>query len=140
MIDELQQGLMHGPPLAKLAARLTKKAFNLNLNPKAMGFLGLGTALGAGGSYLSNRPQKSLGGKSWEEDMAEGAVDHRHARPETGLARKVLNRSKEMHHGVAKALREHPGKAAILGGATGLAAGAGVNRMLGLAMRLKGGK
>lgn len=94
------------------------------------GTIGAGTGLL---SYLNSRPKDELKGKSEDEVRLEGKVKANKERGEehAGLVRKLRNRMTEMEAGSAKAFREHPLKASLLGGVLGTGAGLGIARMLG---------
>lgn len=101
-----------------------------SIGPLTAALMGAGALTGGVGTYLSSRPQEDLDGKSKAEDELETQVRAHQGRPENGLLRKLMNRTTELEHGYAKAFRDHPGKASILGAGAGAAGGYGLARLL----------
>lgn len=99
---------------------------------------GAGALAGGIGTYLASRPQADTGKGKAEEEL-EGAVAANKTKPERGLLEKLKNRETETAHGFAKAFREHPKKAALIGLLTGALAGHGIGQ-LGGAIARRGGK
>lgn len=129
---------------AKLAEARQKTASSVlerfkDVNPGLIGATGAGALLGGLGTYLASRPQKDTG-KSKAEEELEGKVEAQKSQPERGLLSKMHRRNTELEHGYARAFREHPGGAAVIGTATGALGGYGIGRLAGAAARLRGGK
>jgi len=101
-----------------------------SLGPLTLALMGTGAAVGGAGTYLASRPQEHLGGKSKAEDELEAQVQAHQERPEKGLLHKMKNRTTELEHGYAKAFRDHPGKAGLIGAGAGAAGGYGLARLL----------
>jgi hypothetical protein len=108
----------------------------LRSNGALLAATGIGALAGGAGTYLASRPQKDTG-KSKAEEELEGMVEGQKNQPARGLLSKMHKSNTELEHGYAKAFRDHPGKAAILGALTGGVAGNGIGRMAGA---LRGGK
>jgi hypothetical protein len=100
-----------------------------NIDPALIGPVAGGTALGGLLTYLGSRPHDDLKGRSKTEHQLEKAVNNEEE--ENGLMDKLHNRTTEMGHGYAKAFREHPGKASLIGAGMGAAAGYGIGRLAG---------
>jgi hypothetical protein len=115
----------------KLAEKRASMADKLkSIGPLAGTLMAGGAAAGGIGTYLASKPQDHLGGKSRAEDELEGQVKAHQERPETGLLHKMKNRTTELEHGYAKAFRDHPGKAALIGAGAGAAGGYGLAKLL----------
>jgi hypothetical protein len=114
--------------LAEKRASLAEKM--KSLGPLSLGLIGGGAAAGGIGTYLASRPREELGGKSKAEDELEGMVEQHQKRPEHGLLHKMKNRTTELEHGYAKAFRDHPLKAGLLGAGAGATGGYGLARLL----------
>lgn len=99
---------------------------------------GLGALAGGVGTYLASRPQKDTGKGKAEEEL-EGMVEANKKIPERGLLHKLKNRETENAHGFAKAFREHPLKASLLGALMGGASGYGIGQLSGAIARHRGG-
>jgi gas vesicle protein len=97
--------------------------------------MGLGALIGGGLTYAGSSPNEDREGRSWDEDKLDSLVKGRKGKPENGLAHKVLNRSEELALGLAKAFREHPIKASLIGGGAGAGAGYGLARALGMVVK-----
>jgi hypothetical protein len=122
-------------PKVKAASELAEKRAGLaekmkSLGPLSLGLMGGGAAAGGLGTYLASRPREELGGKSKAEDELEGMVEAHQKRPEHGLLHKMKNRTTELEHGYAKAFRDHPLKAGIIGAGAGATGGYGLARLL----------
>jgi hypothetical protein len=101
-------------------------------DPASWPFMAAGGLLAGGHSIMQNRPKKDLGGKSENEISKEDAVARLRARgEEKGLFQKLKNRTTEMEAGTAKALREHPVKASLIGTGVGAGLGLGLAQLLG---------
>lgn len=127
---------------SKLASLREKTASSIleqikNVHPGLAITTGLGTAMGGIGTYLASRPQKDTG-KSRAEESLEGKVNSQKDIPERGLLSKMHHRNTELEHGYAKAFREHPGKAALIGSATGALGGYSLGRLAGALHQLRG--
>ena len=114
--------------LAEKRASLAEKL--KSIGPLAAGLMGAGAAAGGVGTYLASRPHDNLDGKSKAESELEAAVAANQSRPEGGLLHKMKNRTTELEHGYAKAFRDHPVKASLLGAGAGAAGGLGLARLL----------
>ncbi len=112
---------------------------SLKDHPGLASATGLGAILGGIGTYAASRPQKDSGKSRAEEDL-EGKVEVQKSQPERGLLSKMHNRNTELEHGYARAFREHPGKAALIGTVTGAMGGYGIGRLAGGLAKLRGGK
>ncbi len=110
-----------------------------DVNPGLVSATGLGALAGGLGTYLSSRPQKDSGKSKAEEDL-EGRVKAQENQPERGLLGKIHHRNTELEHGYAKAFREHPGKASIIGAITGAMGGYGIGQLAGAAARMRRGQ
>lgn len=100
---------------------------------------GIGALAGGVGTYLASRPQKDTGKGKAEEEL-EAMVKGNKGKPERGLLEKMKNRETENAHGFAKAFREHPLKAALIGALTGGVSGYGIGQIGGAIARHRGGK
>jgi hypothetical protein len=99
---------------------------------------GLGALAGGVGTYMASKPQKDTGKGKAEEEL-EAMVQAQKKIPERGLLHKMKNRETENAHGFAKAFREHPGKAALIGALTGALSGYGIGQLGGAIARHRGG-
>lgn len=119
----------------RLKSRLKKTASIMSrvkdVDPVLAAITGAGALAGTVGTYLSSRPKKDLGGRSSSERDLEAAVRAQKGEPERGFFEKLKNRTTESSSGYAKAMREHPGKAALFGGAVGGLGAHSIARLLG---------
>lgn len=92
----------------------------------AAGGAGLGSL-----TYHGSRPREELSGKSKNEVSTEKNLQMRAAVPEETFSDKMQGRNAEFQHGAAKAYKEHPRKAALIGGMTGIGAGLLASKILG---------
>lgn len=99
---------------------------------------GLGALAGGVGTYLASRAQDDTGKSKMEENLG-ASVKANESKPERGLLQKLKNRETESAHGIARAFREHPVKASLMGALTGGGLGYGLGQ-LGGARLLRGGK
>jgi len=113
--------------------RKTASALNFFKDPATLAVMGGSAALLGGGTYLSSRPKKELGGKSSAEASLEDAVRGIKERGEanSGFLSKLRNRQTKFNYELAKLFREHPAKAALLAGVTGAATGGTLAKLLG---------
>lgn len=118
-------------------AGLKDKLDTLNYGTAAM--MAGGGIAGGLGTYLASRPQKDTGKSRAEEELEESVAGISPER-ERGLLKKMKNRTTEMTHGYAKAFREHPVKAGLLGTASGIGAGYGLSRAAGGLLNMYGAK
>lgn len=102
-----------------------------DVDPVLAAVTGAGALAGTIGTYLSSRPKKELGGRSSSERDLAAVVKGQKGEPETGFLEKLKNRTTESSHGYAKAMREHPGKAALFGGVVGGLGAHSIARLLG---------
>lgn len=128
----------------KLASAREKTASSIvehlkDVNPGLVAATGAGALIGGIGTYLSSRPQKDTG-KSKSEEELEGKVEAQKSQPERGLLSKMHHRNTELEHGYAKAFREHPHKAALIGTVSGALGGYGLGRLAGGIAKMRGGK
>lgn len=128
----------------KLASVREKTAASIvehlkDVNPGLVAATGAGALIGGIGTYLSSRPQQDTGKSKTEEEL-EGKVEAQKSQPERGLLSKMHHRNTELEHGYARAFREHPNKAAILGTISGALGGYGIGRLAGGLARMRGGK
>ncbi len=110
-----------------------------SIDPNLLKTTGLGALIGGAGTYLASKPQEDTG-KSRAEEELEGKIEAQKNQPERGLLSKMHHRNTELEHGYAKAFREHPIGAAMMGAATGAAGGYGIGRLAGAMSRLRGGR
>lgn len=110
-----------------------------DVNPGLVSATGLGALAGGLGTYLSSRPQKDSNKSKSEEDL-EGRLEAQKSQPERGLLSKMHHRNTELEHGYAKAFREHPGKASIIGAITGAMGGYGIGQLSGAVARMRRGQ
>lgn len=101
-----------------------------NADPVMLSLIGAGALAGGVGTYLSSKPDKGED-KSRAEKGYERIVQEQQSKPETGFVQSLKNRTTELGHGYAKAFREHPVKAGLLGGVTGGMAGRSLGKLLG---------
>lgn len=128
----------------KLASAREKTASSIvehlkDVNPGLVAATGAGALLGGIGTYLSSRTQKDTG-KSKPEEELEAKVEAQKSQPERGLLSKLRHRNTELEHGYARAFREHPNKAALLGTISGAVGGYGIGRLAGGLAKIRGGK
>lgn len=98
---------------------------------------------GVAGALLTrhgSKPRHELGGRSKAEHELEAQVDTNSRLPENGLLHKMHNRNTELQHGYAKAFREHPNKATMVGALSGALGGYGIGRLGGAVLKMRGGK
>lgn len=126
--EKAKEQEIFGDKFAEKRASMAEKL--KSLGPLSLGLMGAGAATGGIGTYLASKPQADLGGRSRAEDELETKVKAQQGRPEKGLLHKMNNRTTELEHGYAKAFRDHPGKAALIGVAGGAAGGYGLSRLL----------
>ncbi len=109
---------------------LEKVAKLSDIDPFMLAIPAIGAAIGGAGTYLSSRPNKDKGGTSADE-RATGAIA-RSTQPDkhSGYLAKLRHAGTNAMHEVAKASREHPLKAALLGSAGGALSGYGLTKLL----------
>lgn len=128
-VEKLKEALKVFDSKEKKAVSLLEVA----KDPASWPAAGIGAALLGGHTYIKSKPRKELGGQSEHEYAYNNAVREQRARGEegAGLSRKVTNRTRELVAGLAKAFREHPAKATLLGMGTGALTGLSIARMMG---------
>lgn len=102
-------------------------------DPKGLPLVGL-AALGLGtASYLSSRPQESLGGKSRAEHglQADVLANAARATDDDGMPTRMRHRMKELQSGLSTDFRKSPAAAAGIGALVGGGIGAKLFKVLG---------
>lgn len=147
--NELQGKLEDSPIMdrgiqAKLRARYLEKCSSIvdkakDIDPVIAALVATGGLVGGVGTYLNSKPRDNLGGKSKSEILADKAVAGNKATPEGGLISKMRRGNDELSQSYAKAFKEHPIKASLLGSILGGATGYSVARAGGATLKaLKG--
>ncbi len=126
--QELVDGAEHFIRL-KHASILPKSTPKIDIIPLML--TGAGAVTGGISTYLASRPRQELQGQSKREVELGKQIEETKDLPDKGFIDKLRKGNRNLEYAYAKAFREHPGKASILGAGVGALVGRRLSRALG---------